>query len=244
MFLPKIFGDKDASGFASLEQAIGYTFKDKALLRIAMTNPSYRASHPELASEEDNQRLEFLGDAVFGLLAAEQLYCKYKEEKEGVLTQLRSHLVSGAALARLAKSIHLGQYLILDKGEEARGGREKDKYLTDALEATFGAVWQDGGWDAARRVYDHLQVGPEGEKVFQSLCEENPKGQLQQLAQRNRWTDSPQYVLVSQQGPSHAPTYTVRVEVATGDSATATAQNKHAAESAAAMELLRKLGEL
>lgn len=244
MFLSNVFGSKETQEFASLEEAIGYTFRDKALLRIAMTNPSYRASHPELASEQDNQRLEFLGDAVFGLLTAEQLYCKYAEKKEGVLTQLRSHLASGAALAKLAKRISLGQYLILDKGEEVRGGREKDKYLTDAMEATFGAIWRDGGWDAVKRVYDHLRVGLEGEKVFQTLCEENPKGLLQQLAQRNHWTDSPQYVLVSQHGPSHAPSYTVRVEVSTGDSATATAQSKHAAESAAAMELLKKLGEL
>lgn len=223
-----------------LEKKLGYVFHDRSLLRVALTNPSYRASHPEVPSENDNQRLEFLGDAVFGLLSAEQLYYQYEEAKEGMLSRLRSHLASGIALASLARKIDLGPWLKMGKGEELRGGHDKDKYLTDTMEAIFGAAWCDGGLDAVRKIYKTLDVGIE-QAPTKALSHDNPKGQLQTLAQRNKWPNSPRYILVSQTGPCHALHFVVRAEVSTGQSAEGTGSSKRLAEADAAANLLKIL---
>jgi len=222
----------------ALEHALGYTFSNRNLLATAVTNPSYR-SDQATASVEDNQRLEFLGDAVFGLLTAQELYTRYPEENEGGLTVRRSHLASGRALAELARRIGLGQYLRLGKGDETTGGRDKDKSLTDAMEAIFGAAWCDGGHPAAQKIYATLRDIQSDEPL--DVWAENPKGQLQELAQRKAWPDSPSYEAVSATGPSHAPEYTVRAKVATGHEAVGTGKSKRAAEAEAARALLHRL---
>ena len=128
----------DAS-LEALEALIGYTFKNRALLVTALTNPSYRADHaPERI--EDNQRLEFLGDAVFGLLTAQLVFDRYAADDEGGLTVRRSRLASGRGLADLARRIGLGDFLRLGRGDEAAGGRAKNKALTDAMEAVLGRL--------------------------------------------------------------------------------------------------------
>lgn len=225
----------------ALETRLGYTFERRALLETALTHPSYRAEH-SAETDKDNQRLEFLGDAVFGLLSAQALFEQYAEEDEGSLTVRRSRMASGRALAALARRIGLGAYLRLGKGSEAAGGREQDKSLTDAMEAVFGAVWCDGGLPAAQALYGRLM---DQKKTMRCLdpWADNPKGRLQELAQRNAWPDSPSYVLTGETGPDHHPTYTVRAQVYGGYEAEGEGRTKRAAEVAAASALLRLLAE-
>ncbi|MBO7655582.1 MAG: ribonuclease III [Kiritimatiellae bacterium] len=222
----------------ALQETLNYRFRDLSLLQTALTNPSYRSTHPEIPAEQNNQRLEFLGDAVLGLLSAEQLYHRHQSDDEGSLTRLRSHLVSGQALASLARRIDLGAYLLLGKGEALRDGREHDKYLRDGLEALFGAIWVDGGWPAVSAVYAHLRIGEDPVAVGDLLREENPKGAVQIIVQRHGWPDSPRYELVSSEGPAHAPEFVVRVSVSIGLSAEGRGRNKHMAEVEAARRLL------
>ena len=224
----------------ALEATLGYAFKERRLLVTALTNPSYRADHPA-EKPQDNQRLEFLGDAVFGLLSAQEVFERYTDEDEGGLTVRRSHVASGRALAELARRIGLGGYLLLGKGNEAIGGRDQDKSLTDAMEAVFGAVWCDGGLPAAQTVYANL-MGNESPKQL-DVWADNPKGRLQELAQRHAWPDSPAYELVSTVGPCHAPQYTVKARVDGGYEAEGVGKTKRAAEVNAAKALLRLISE-
>lgn len=234
-----MFLSKKKDPLRALEKTLGYAFKKRELLETALTNPSYRADH---ATEgiKDNQRLEFLGDAVFGLLTAQQVFERYADEDEGGLTVRRSHLASGRALAELARRIGLGQYQRLGKGEAAVG-RDKDKSLTDAMEAVFGAAWCDGGIKAVKAIYAKL-MGDDAEAPL-DVWAENPKGRLQELAQRNAWPDSPTYELMDVTGPNHAPDYTVKAKVHGGHEAAGTGRTKRAAEVAAAQALLRHLEE-
>ena len=222
----------------ALEKTLGYAFKNRALLVTAVTNPSYRSDHTA-ENVEDNQRLEFLGDAVFGLLSAQQVFERYADEDEGGLTVRRSHVASGRALAELARRIGLGRYLRLGKGDEAAGGRDKDKSLTDAMEAVFGAAWCDGGLKAVKAIFAKLMADPP--EVPLDVWADNPKGQLQELAQRKAWPDSPAYELIEVTGPDHAPDYTVKARVHGGHDAQGTGRTKRAAEVAAARALLERL---
>ena len=233
-----MFLKKKDDPLRALEKTLGYTFKDRSLLDTALTNPSYRSDHAS-AGVQDNQRLEFLGDAVIGLLSAQQVFERYADEDEGGLTVRRSHVASGKALAELARRIGLGTCLRMGKGDEAMGGRDKDRALTDAMEAVFGAAWCDGGLKAAKTIFQKL-MGSEAEKPL-DVWAGNPKGELQELAQRKAWPNSPVYELIEVTGPDHAPSYTVSARVDGGHEAAGTGSTKRAAEVAAAQALLRAL---
>jgi ribonuclease-3 len=226
----------------ALETTLGYRFKDRSLLETALTTPSYRAEH---AAERvpDNQRLEFLGDAVFGLLAAQRLFESYSDEDEGRLTVRRSGLASGRALAELARRAGLGAHLRIGRTDEASGGRDKDKALTDAMEAVFGRHGTVPTPVKAQRVFAAL-VPDEARADSGNVWADNPKGELQELAQRRAWPDSPQYELAGVAGPSHEPVYTVTARVAGGHEAAGAGRTKRAAEAAAARALLSRLAEL
>jgi ribonuclease-3 len=228
--------------FRALEKTLGYRFKDRPLLETALTTPSFRADYPA-EKIDDNQRLEFLGDAVFGLLTAQHVFARYPEGDEGLLTVRRSRLASGRALADLARGIGLGAYLRLGRVDETTGGRDKDKALTDAMEAVFGAAWCDGGLKAVQRIFKTVLADGQ-----MAVCEDvwagNPKGALQELAQRHAWPDSPLYKPVGVTGPSHEPVYTVSAQVAGGHEATGEGRTKRVAEAAAARALLTQLKEL
>lgn len=230
--------DKPQQQWTALETRLDYTFKDHALLAQALIAPSYRANHPELA---DNQRLEFLGDAVFDLLAADYFYERHPDEHEGMLTARRARLASGPALAKLARKISLGDFLQIGISDEITGGRTKDRVLAEAMESVFGAAWLDGGIGAVQRLFKVLvrDVQDAGEDYFVG----NPKGLLQKIAQAHAWPDSPVYTVVSVTGPAHEPAYTVRASVSTGDSAEATARSKRHAEADAAAALIKILNE-
>ena len=217
----------------ALEERIGYAFKDASLLETALTTPACRMDRPEV---EDNQRLEFLGDAVFGLLSADAVFAAYPWEQEGPLTVRRTHLVSGAALADAAERIDLGASLRRNAGAAPLAPHAK--VLADALEAVMGAVWLDGGLEAARQVFARLNL-PIDEKLNEWRT--NPKGHLQVLAQAMTPSRHPVYTVDSVKGPSHAPVVTVTVTVEGVGQATATAGSQRQAEVDAAAALLSKV---
>jgi ribonuclease-3 len=216
-----------------LEERIGYEFRDPALLALALATPSVRQSSPDAA---DNQRLEFLGDAVFGLLVAEALYKAFPAEQEGPLTMRRAHLVSGKALAALAERIDLRRHLV--RGEGLPMLPQGAKPVADAMEAVMGAVWLDGGEKAARKVFACLEMSVEGpcdERV------ENPRLAVQKIAQSLVPRVRPAYEILGMEGPPHEPVITARVTVKGVGSAEAKGRSKAAAEAAAAAALLAKL---
>jgi len=217
-----------------LEATLGYAFKDRTLLEMAVTAPSFRAAQGAYA---DNQRLEFLGDAVLGLLAAEHLFNTHQDAGEGVLTIRRSSLTSGTALARLARRIGLGAYLRIGLSDKMTGGVNKDRLLAEAMEAVFGALWCEGGISVARAVFEAM-LRLEDEVPITDLQENNPKGHLQEIAQRCAWAGLPTYELVSVSGPDHAPAYVVRVRVEKEREAIGEGSTKRAAMVAAARRML------
>jgi len=216
-----------------LETKLDYEFKNRALLEQALVTPSIKQSSPEAS---DNQRLEFLGDAVFGLLAADELYAAFPAEQEGPLTVRRTHLVSGKALVEVAERIGLRAFLVRGVGlpDFPKGA----KVLADAMEAVLGAVWLDGGIEAARHVFDGLQL-PVKEDFDERRS--NPRLYVQKIAQTQTPSTVPVYEVVSIKGPDHAPTITVRVTIPRLGSAEAQGRSKSAAEAAAAAALLEKL---
>lgn len=195
--------------FQILEKQIGYRFKNKQRLRAALTHPSYRYENSE--SPSDNQRLEFLGDSVLGLLAADALMKNNEEAPEGELTKMKSALTSGTALAQAAVQIGLGDFLLMGRGEAAGGGAERESNLEDALEALIGAIWLDGGLRASRRFFDR-HIFQALEVVEPALL--NPKGTLQEYAQKKGF-GIPDYQLVEQSGPDHDSRFIVEVAVST-----------------------------
>lgn len=192
----------------SLEQRINYKFRNSLLLAEALTHPSlaYETQKPHF----DNQRLEFLGDAVIQLILTEELYTMFPTFSEGRLTKLRSRLVSRRALEEYAVDFDLGDYLLMGKGEEASGGRNRSSTLADAFEALVGAIYLDGGIAASRQfLLSHCRNAIE--TVAAEPLEINPKGQLQEILQAISAT-SPKYRIVSQEGPDHCKTFESCVE--------------------------------
>ena len=222
------------SPFAALEKAIDYRFRDEALLTQALTHPSYRCEHGAVGG--DNQRLEFLGDAILGQLSAERLFKAFPTCPEGDLTTMRSHLTNGQSLAAIARELGLGEFLRMGKGEENSGGRRRRSNLTDALEAVIGAAWLDGGRRAVERLFEHVFAG-RIESLLDDTQHTNPKGMLQELSQK-QWNRPPAYEVVAEDGPPHARHYTVAVRLPDGTVARGAGASKRAAETAAALALL------
>lgn len=212
---------------------LGYEFRNPALLAEALTTPSFRMSEP---TAHDNQRLEFLGDAVLGFLAADRLYAEFPHEAEGLLTVKRTHLVSSAALCAAAERLGLAAHLRRNRG--AAELPRTSKTLADAIEAIIGAAWLDGGLAAAKAVFDALELEVNAEAGAWSG---NPKGDLQIKTQAMTPPRQPEYTLVRVAGKSHAPVFTVRVSVADVGEATASASSRKEAESLAAAALLKTL---
>ena len=191
---------------SSLQLAIDYKFEDEDLLVEAVTHPSASNEHPDRFST-NNQRLEFLGDAVLDMSIASELFSMFPDHREGDLTKWRTNLVRGKTLAAIARSIELGSYLILGAGEEKSNGNDKDSNLSDAFEALIGAVFLDSGIEAVNKMTERL-FHHEFAKLF-SPDSKNPKGDLQELAAS--LGHRPKYALVEESGPEHALEYRVSV---------------------------------
>lgn len=183
----------------SLEQRIGYKFRNSLLLAEALTHPSlaYETHKPHF----DNQRLEFLGDAVLQLILTAQLFDQFPDFAEGTMTKLRSRLVSREALFGYATEIELGKFLLIGKGEESSGGRRRPSTLADAFEALVGAIYLDSGLDDARR-FVLTCCREKMERIAASPIEKNPKGELQEILQGISQR-SPSYEIVKSSGPDH-----------------------------------------
>jgi ribonuclease-3 len=219
----------------SLEHAIHHNFKSPQLLLDALTHRSYayEYSGPGVVS---NERLEFLGDAVLGLVASDLLYEQYPDAPEGELTNLRAALVRASTLAAFARAINLGPYLRLGKGEEATGGRERDLLLARAFEALIGALYLDGGMRVARPILIRLLRGQLARVAKQKQIKDD-KSLLQELAQAQLGV-TPTYRVVAEAGPSHDRVFTVEVVLGAFVAARGEGRSKRQAEQAAAHNAL------
>ena len=226
---------------AELAQRLGHAFARPERLAAALTHRSYsaEAGQPELA---ESQRLEFLGDAVLGAIAAEWLVEHRPDWREGQLTQVRSRLTNAAALARVARRLDLGRYLRLGRGEAREGGRDRDSLLADALEAVLGALWRDGGAAAVRAVFA-AEFADEIAAALAAGRDDNPKGELQERLQREG-REPPRYDVVEETGPSHDLLF--RVEVFRGSERLGKGEGttKRQAEMNAARQALDQLASL
>lgn len=220
-----------------LETSLGYTFRDQRLLLTALTHPSFRHEQPDV--EEDHQRLEFLGDAVLGLLAADFYYRTCETGDEGQLTRLRVTLASTTPLARAARAIGLGAHIRLGRGEQESGGMERDTLLADTMEALLGAAYLDGGMPAADRIFANV-ILPLRKDADDADSLDNPKGALQEWAQKNN-LGSPVYSLLNEEGEPHQKIYTVRVFINEKVYGTGRGSSKREAEKQAAVVALQKI---
>ncbi|MDP2673566.1 MAG: ribonuclease III [Dehalococcoidia bacterium] len=223
---------------ASLQKTLAIDFRRPALLEQSLVHRSYLNEAPEL-DLESNERMEFLGDAVLGLVISERLYGDYPALSEGHLSQIRALLVRWDTLAEAAERISLGDYLILGRGEEMSGGRTRPSNLAGALEALIGAAFLDGGITKARKLVLKL-LAPELEKVAAGAVAVDSKSQLQHVVQ-TRWHEIPKYRLISSVGPDHAKTFTVEVVVNSEVLGRGEGRNKKQAELAAASQALETL---
>lgn len=196
---------------AELEARLGHTFGDRKLLIRALTHRSYFQSHRPQTSltTDDNEQLEFLGDSVLGFLVAECMVQAYPQDREGQLSKRKNVLVSARHLSEVARQLDLGRFLLLGKGEESSGGRDKTAILSDALEAVIAAVYLDGGIAAARSIVRQVVVS-EIEADAPVLVDH--KSALQELVQARK-LELPEYVLISADGPGHARRFVVEARV-------------------------------
>ncbi|HTY89057.1 MAG TPA: ribonuclease III [Candidatus Acidoferrum sp.] len=222
---------------SEFQTSLGYAFRDEGLLRLALTHPS--VAHEAGTPSPHNQRLEFLGDAVLQLVLTRALYEKFPEFDEGPLTKARAKLVNRRTLAEHARSLGLSPYLILSRGEEINGGRERASTLADAFEAVLGAIFLDGGFEAARE-FILREFGAAFGKLSVLPIIENPKGELQELLQA-RSPAAPEYQVVSATGPDHDRVFECTVQHEGVELARGRGKSKKAAESDAALAALKKL---
>jgi ribonuclease-3 len=225
------------SDLAALQNRLGYQFRNENLLRLALTHPS--VAHESGVATAHNQRLEFLGDAVLQLVLTQKLYEQFPEFDEGVLTKARAKLVNRSTLAEHARALNLGAFLILSRGEETSGGRERASALTDALESLLGAIFLDGGLDAAREFILREFAADFGTLAGSSGID-NPKGELQELLQ-TRAPHALEYQTVSATGPDHDRVFECVVQHDGVELARGRGKSKKAAESEAALAALKKL---
>ncbi len=222
------------------ESLLGLSFGDKSLLTRALTHRSYLNENPDLPYL-DNERLEFLGDAILDFVAAEYLYQRYPEMSEGDLTSLRAALVKGETLARFAVDLGLPAHLLMSRGEDAAGGRTRVPLLAGALEALIGALYLDQGLDPARELV--LRFLPaEAEHIHQERLDRDAKSLLQELSQ-GRLQVTPQYRLVQTRGPDHAKEFTIEVVLKDQVYGRGAGRSKQVAEQEAARVALNALRE-
>jgi len=225
------------AGYSDLETRLNYRFRDASLLALALTHPS--VSYEQNLLARTNQRLEYLGDAVLQLALTAELYQRFPSFGEGPLTKARAKLVNRESLAERGRILELGRYVIVSRGEEMHGGRERVSTLADTFEAVLGAIFLDGGLDPAREF-----VLREFASAFPELSDapmiENPKGELQEYLQAAS-NEAPEYDLVSAEGPDHDRVFVCVVRHRGEEWGRGKGKSKKAAESEAALAALQKL---
>ena len=220
-----------------LEEIIGYHFKNKHYLTQALTHSSY-ANEKKLGKLGSNERLEFLGDAVLELVSSDFLYHKYPDKPEGELTKIRASIVCEPTLAYCAADIHLGSYLLLGKGEEATGGRERNSVVSDAMEALIGAIYLDGGFASAKEfIHRFILNDIEHKQLFY-----DSKTILQEIVQAS-YEEPLEYEILKEEGPDHNKTFEVRALLGTKEIGRGSGRTKKSAEAVAAYRGILKLRE-
>jgi ribonuclease-3 len=228
---------EDLTQFA---EKLGYVFRDISLLQKAFIHSSYAFEQGQ-DLQNDNETLEFLGDAVLDLTVGYALIKRFPSLREGELTRLRAALVQESHLAAMARDIGLGEHLLLGKGEDASRGREKSSILSCAFEAVMGAVFLDGGYEAARQVVDALVV-PYSDEKKEAMYLADSKSRLQEMIQE-RHNEGPVYVLEKAEGPDHAKIFHVSVRFQDKVLARGTARSKKEAEQQAAAEAISSFAD-
>lgn len=219
------------------QERIGWRFRNLRLLLRALTHTSYVNEHPE--DGVDNQRLEFLGDAVLGLVVADWIFQHYPEFQEGEMTRLRAALVCERSLARLATEIEVGEVLRLGRGEVETGGRERPGILADAFEALMAALYLDGGLEQVHRLVERL-IGPAAEAVLSVEADRDAKSRFQEWAQ-GAVGITPRYRIVAELGPEHARRFVAEVLLGKKVAGRGEGPSKQVAEHAAAQDALQHL---
>ena len=222
----------------AFEEKIGYEFKDKTYIQTALTHSSFANEHKEF---NYNERLEFLGDSVLGLVVSDYLFRARNDLPEGKLTRLRANVVCEESLSAVARKINLGDHLFLGKGEKASGGSDRDSILADATEAVIAAIYLDGGFDQAKdfilsNLRDTIAKNIDG-NIFRDY-----KTILQEIIQGNKGKIS--YKLVGESGPDHNKEFEMQVKCGQDTIGIGKGKNKKEAEKEAARDALVKMGEL
>ncbi len=224
----------------SLEEKLGYTFRDPQLLQAALYHSSYANEHRGRGIES-NERLEFLGDAVLGLVTADELYRRHPDLPEGDLTRIRAALVCEESLHEVAQSLGLGEYLQLGRGEESGGGRQRPSILADATESVFAAVYLDGGMAEASRIIHRVLLDKEREEAVEERRRDF-KTELQELVQR-RSDQVLHYEMIGSSGPDHAKVFEACVTINGVSAGVGSGRSKKEAEQAAARSALQAMQE-
>ena len=220
------------SKLQELQNRIGYTFEKEGLLRQALTHSSY-ANEKHMKKHSDNERLEFLGDAVLEIVSSDFLYRNYPDLPEGDLTKLRASIVCEPTLALCTREMDLGDYLLLGKGENQTGGRKRKSILSDALESVIGAIYLDGGFEPAKKfIHKFILTDIEHKKLFY-----DSKTILQEVVQGS-YKESLHYELISEEGPDHDKQFSVEARIGDKVIGAGTGHTKKAAEQEAAYQAL------
>ena len=219
-----------------LEKKTGYSFKNFSLFRQALTHSSYANEHKQ-EHQHDNERLEFLGDAVLEVISSEFLFFQYPEMPEGDLTKLRASIVCEPTLALCARELKLGEYLLLGKGEERTGGRRRDSIVSDAMEALIGAIYLDGGFANAKEfVHKFVLTDIEHKKLFY-----DSKTILQEIVQRDYKGQEIVYHLAGERGPDHDKEFQIDIRIGNRTLGQGVGRTKKLAEQEAAYQAIMKL---
>ncbi len=221
----------------ALQQKLGYTFCDPGQLQLALTHPSI--AHEQETSVQHNQRLEFLGDAVLGVILTRELYERFPDFGEGPLTKARAELVNQRTLAAQSRRLSIGEFLIMSRGELTHGGPDRASALADAFEAVVGAIFLDGGYDTAREFVLRCFRDSFGE-VASLPNLSNPKGELQEMLQ-SRSNEAPRYEITAASGPDHDRDFECAVFHEGRELARGRGKSKRIAESEAALAALAVL---
>lgn len=227
---------KTESILVELESKIKYQFCDPTILLHALTHSSY-ANEMRMQRGDNNERLEFLGDAVLELVTSEYVYKEYKEVTEGDLTKFRASIVCEQTLSACARDIGLGQFLLLGKGEDSSGGRGRDSILSDSMEAVIGAIYLDGGFTNAKEfIHKFILDNLNNKDLFF-----DSKTILQEIVQNDNHNQKIHYRLVSEDGPDHHKTFTIAVSIGSEEIGCGVGRTKKAAEQEAAYQAIQKL---